>query len=697
DIGTASFANVRILDNDNPPVVFIDSPNAQGPLIAAANGVIISAQVSDDGSPAALTSTWSCVSGPGVATIESPNAATTAVTFAAPGNYVLRISASDGQFTVSDQITIVVGSSLVASNWITQDLGPSSSRRGQSLEYGGLFSQTGTGAGYAATASDQAQIMVRSAIGNGSVVARLTNFSTTAALAGVTIRDSLARGSNRAVLGFMPGTGLQFRTRAASGNDTVVTAAAPALPFWLKLDRNATTNEISASFSSDGTAWTAVGTPVTVPLLNADAHYGLTTTSNNTASTATVLFDNVTLTPAPSGPALVNEDSGTAPNAPGSATFDGTTYTVVGPTSGYFYGWQYYGDMVITARMPTFTSGAGSSSGGIRIAESIESGAYLHLGRMPTGAYSGYYWTSIAGGSGGGVPSGIAAGNWIRIIRRGNAVTGYRANNVGSAPGTWTQIGQPQTIIMTTPVWVGFYVNNASGATGTLNTCTFTNLTIEALSKAPVIAATATPAYQSVTLDGSITDDGQPAAFTNVWSQRNGPSTLTFANANLMDTSATFNMSGSFGLRLTADDSGTKAFRDLSFTGYTAAFAQWLDQNNVGNENNLLAEANADADGDGLVNLLEYAIGTNGVINNSNPQIVALTPVSSSNYLRITIPKNPSATDVTFVVEACSDLTSWNSAGLIIETNTSTQLTVRDNIPSGPGVKRFMRVKVTRP
>lgn len=697
DIGTASFANVSILDNDNPPVVFIDSPNAQGPLIAAANGVIVSAQMSDDGSPAALTSTWSCVSGPGVATIESPNAATTAVTFAAPGNYVLRISASDGQFTVSDQITIVVGSSLAASNWITQDLGPSSSRRGQSLEYGGLFSQTGTGAGYATTASDQAQIMVRSAIGNGSVVARLTNFSTTAALAGVTIRDSLARGSNRAVLGFMPGTGLQFRTRAASGNDTVVTAAAPALPFWLKLDRNATTNEISASFSTDGTAWTAVGTPVTVPLLNADAHYGLTTTSNNTASTATVLFDNVTLTPASSSPALVNEDSGTAPNAPGSATFDGTTYTVVGPTSGYFYGWQYYGDMVITASMPAFTSGAGSSSGGIRIAESIESGAYLHLGRMPTSAYSGYYWTSIAGGSGGGVPSGIAAGNWIRIIRRGNAVTGYRANNVGSAPGTWTQIGQPQTIIMTTPVWVGFYVNNASGATGTLNTCTFTNLTIEALSKAPVIAATATPAYQSVTLDGTITDDGQPAAFTNVWSQRNGPSTLTFANANLMDTSATFNMSGSFGLRLTADDSGTKAVRDLSFTGYTAAFALWLDQNNVGNENNLLAEANADADGDSLVNLLEYAIGTNGVINNSNPQIVALTPVNSSNFLRLSIPKNPTASDVTLTVEASSDLSSWSSAGLVIETNTSTQLTVRDNVPTGPGVKRFMRVKVTRP
>ena len=65
-----------------------------------------------------------------------------------------------------------------------------------------------------------------------------------------------------------------------------------------------------------------------------------------------------------------------------------------------------------------------------------------------------------------------------------------------------------------------------------------------------------------------------------------------------------------------------------------------------------------------------------------------------------TTPQNPAATDVTFTVEATSDLSnplSWSRAGLIIESNTSTQLIVRDNVPSGPGVQRFMRVKVIRP
>jgi Calx-beta domain/PKD domain len=699
DIGAASFGNVTIADNDNPPTVFISSPDAQGPLIAATNGVILSASVSDDGTPAAVTQTWSCVSGPGTATIESPNAATTAVTVPTPGTYVFRISATDTQFTVSDQITVVFGNSPVASNWITQDLGPSSSRRGQSLEYGGLFSQTGTGAGYAGTSTDQAQIMVRSATGDGSVVARLTSFSTSAALAGVTIRDSLARGSNRAVLGFVPGAGLQFRTRiTVSTNDTSVAAAAPALPIWLKLERNSTTNEISASYSSDGTAWTPIGTPVVMPLLNADAHYGLTTTSNSTSSSATALFDNVTLTPTPSGPALVSEDSGTAPDTAGSATFDGTTYTVNGPTSGYFYGWQYYGDMVITVRMPTFTSGAGSASGGIRIAESIEGGAQLHLGRMPTGSYSGYYWTNLAGGSNGGVPSGISAGNWMRIIRKGNSVTGYRAtHNTGTnGPNAWTQIGQPQTIIMTTPVWVGFFVNNSSGATGTQNTCTFTNLSINAVSKAPIIAATTGGSITPITLDGTITDDSLPADFTSLWSIRSGTG-LTIANPALIDTTATITQCGPFGLRLTADDTGTKSFFDLNFTGYTTPFAQWLDVNNVGNENNQTWEATADADVDGILNLLEYAVGTNGVISNASPQVVTLAPVSSEQYLRLSIPKNPAATDVTFTVEASSDLVNWSSAGLIIEANTSTLFRVRDNIPFATGVRRFLRVRVERP
>ena len=133
---------------------------------------------------------------------------------------------------------------------------------------------------------------------------------------------------------------------------------------------------------------------------------------------------------------------------------------------------------------PLGTSGAGSAISGIRISENIETGAYAQMGRIPTGSYSGFLWRSIAGGNGGGVPTFTGAVRWIRIIRRGNSITAFHAPDVSGAPGVWAQVGQPQTVIMTTPVLVGFYVDNATGVG--LNTVTFSNLSIVPLNTAPV-------------------------------------------------------------------------------------------------------------------------------------------------------------------------------------------------------------------
>lgn len=64
---------------------------------------------SDDGHPTtgAFVTRWSMVSGPGQARFANPNALATEVTFTAGGAYVLRLTASDGERTVSDDVTIV--------------------------------------------------------------------------------------------------------------------------------------------------------------------------------------------------------------------------------------------------------------------------------------------------------------------------------------------------------------------------------------------------------------------------------------------------------------------------------------------------------------------------------------------------------------------------------------------------------------
>lgn len=61
----------------------------------------------------------------------------------------------------------------------------------------------------------------------------------------------------------------------------------------------------------------------------------------------------------------------------------------------------------------------------------------------------------------------------------------------------------------------------------------------------------------SADLDGTVTDDGfpdPPGMITLTWTQVSGPGTVTFDNANAVDTTASFSGPGDYVLRLTGDD-----------------------------------------------------------------------------------------------------------------------------------------------
>lgn len=707
DIGGTGYDNVSIEDNDSPPVVFISGPTTQGPLIAEGNGVVLTVTATDDGFPSPLGYTWSCVSGPGIASIETPSAASTAVSFSQAGTYVMRCSVTDTQFTVSDQVTVVVGASLTGAPWVTQDLGPATARRGSGLEKDGVFILQGTGAGYATVTNDTAHVMVRQVEGNSSVMVRLTSLTgATTPFAGVTMRETLLRGSKRVALGYQVGSGLLMRTRSTvSVNDALTTSMAGVVPpVWLKLDRNATTGDITGSYAADqnGTpgTWTVLGTAsglFTTPR----AAVGLTTTSNTTAALATATFDLMTLTPAAAGPALIAEESSVSPTMTGTFSESNGIYTIAGSPTGVFYGWQFYGDLMVTAKHASATSGAGSATSGISIREANDGGARVQVGRIPTGSYNGYFWTNIAGGTSSGVPSFTQAIRWVRLIRKGNTITAFHAPDVSGAPGVWAQLGQPQTVIMPTPVLVGFSVNNASGVG--YNTVTFSNLSIVPLNKAPVIsfASTAVYPFQSLDLDATVTDDGfpTPVSLTTLWRPHSGPGPVAFANDMNVDTTATFTAPGDYQVRLQADDSSVVSFRDYGFKAYASPYQSWQAQNWAGDFSDPEAGVTMDPDFDGQVNLLEYAFGIRPKLNDPSPVVFITAIVEGDEYLRMAVPKSPAATDVTFTAQATDDPgnpQSWSSAGLVIEANTSTLLQVRDHVPLGSQGRRFMRIQVSR-
>lgn len=109
--------------------------------------------------------------------------------------------------------------------------------------------------------------------------------------------------------------------------------------------------------------------------------------------------------------------------------------------------------------------------------------------------------------------------------------------------------------------------------------------------------------------------------------------------------------------------------------------------------------ANADPDGDGLANLLEYALGTHPLQRQPDPLTHVLQRIDGSRYATLTLPKNPEATGIQYFVEVSPDLSpgSWSSdpqTAVEILQSTTTQLVVRDRTPVSSSGRRFIRLRV---
>lgn len=120
--GVISGCTTLLANAVNTPPVVNAGPDQS---IVLPSTAAMNATVTDDGLLLAPTYTWSQISGPGVSVFApNANALNPTVTFPTAGTYVLQLSVFDGQFTVTDTVTIIVGALPVHKNIIVQSQNP---------------------------------------------------------------------------------------------------------------------------------------------------------------------------------------------------------------------------------------------------------------------------------------------------------------------------------------------------------------------------------------------------------------------------------------------------------------------------------------------------------------------------------------------------------------------------------------------
>ncbi len=98
---------------------------------------------------------------------------------------------------------------------------------------------------------------------------------------------------------------------------------------------------------------------------------------------------------------------------------------------------------------------------------------------------------------------------------------------------------------------------------------------------------------------------------------------------------------------------------------------------------------------DGMPNLLKYALGLNPLIPTNDPVAGDI----ATGFLRLTVPKNANATDVSFQVLVSTDLTipAWTTNGTTVDVDSPTMLQVHYNVPVAESPGAFIRLEVSRP
>ena len=198
---------------------------------------------------------------------------------------------------------------------------------------------------------------------------------------------------------------------------------------------------------------------------------------------------------------------------------------------------------------------------------------------------------------------------------------------------------------------------------------------------------------------------GSCRAFANNGTTSIGASTNTSANTSLnTNFQGPITVSAALSALTTGSDHLPVVADYVIVTPYRTWQAQYFTAAQLANP--AVSGDDADPDGDGIPNLVEYALNLDPEqANTQGLPVVGQTNVGGQQYLTLTYTAVIAATDITYVPQVCGDLTSWASgSGYIAPVSTTNNadgktqtVVVRDLTPITNASARFIRLEITRP
>src|SRR5262249_47797219 len=240
-----------------------------------------------------------------------------------------------------------------------------------------------------------------------------------------------------------PGNGVGLQWRDEYGNLGNVQDW-PTAPVWVKLVRQGDTFTGYDSF--DGVNWYQVGPTLTIAMPTT-ALAGLAVTSHNDGAVTTATFTNVSLLPTP----WSNADIG-GPGMPGGATFDGTSFTVLGGGSDiWFIPDQFHfvyqpspGDGAIIARVDSLDDTDVWAKAGVMERESTDPWSAWADVVITPGNGVAFQWRDQYGNPGDEEVYPASAPIWVELTRSGDTFAGYYSYDGVN----WALIGSPVSLPM---------------------------------------------------------------------------------------------------------------------------------------------------------------------------------------------------------------------------------------------------------